>query len=201
MGRGGTCPALPAEPSSCYASLRCSGKGGRRPQSSAVIQAPFDPFPSSCYLLCGERIPHFWLEGGAGALRAVQVGGRYILCTELPERARLEVCVGQGTNLSTPQVRGTPLCPSPGRMALAQVCECCWQHVPPELWEMGWFLPDPTWMAPRMSLTSPAGPPTPLLSQLAPAVPGRQAEVFGRVVTRAPLQMCPAGRLTSGCYF
>lgn len=53
------------------------------------------------------------------------------------------------------------------------------------------------WMAPRMSLTSLALHPSPLLSQLAPAVPGRQTEVFGWVVTRAPLQMCPAARLTS----
>lgn len=139
-------PALPAEPPSCCASHGRSAEGGRRPRSSAVIQTPFDLFPASPYLLCGERIPHFWLEGGAGAPRAVQVGGRYILCPELPQRARLEACVGWGTNLSTPQVRGAPMCspvyPSPGRMALAQVCEHCWQHIPPEPWEMGWLLPD-----------------------------------------------------------
>lgn len=58
-----------------------------------------------------------------------------------------------------------------------------------------------TGMVPRMSLTSPAPHPTPLLSQLAPAVPGRQTEVFGRVVTQAPFQMCSAARLMSGCYF
>lgn len=58
-----------------------------------------------------------------------------------------------------------------------------------------------TGMVPRMSLTSPAPHPTPLLSQLAPAVPGRQTEVFGWVVTQAPFQMCSAARLMSGCYF
>lgn len=64
-----TCPALPAERSSCFASHQGTapaGEGRRNSQSSAVIQPPLNPFFPTFYLHCGVQSPRFWPEGGAG---------------------------------------------------------------------------------------------------------------------------------------
>lgn len=141
------------------------------------------PRSLSCFLLSSLRRgePTF-LAGGRSGHSKGRVDGRKVYPLPYASTESIAgVMRGMGdkpTSEYKQQVRGTPLYPShtggwPWHRSTSTACSMlCWSRG-----ETGWFPPLYGWpcQCQRPGLTSPTCPHTPLLSQLAPSMPGSQA--------------------------